>query len=374
MSDSYYAKLGVRPVINANGNMTVLGGSIISPEVRRAMDEAGDTYVEMRALQQKSGEHIADNVGVEAAHVTSGAAAALALSAAACMAGKDPDKIALLPDTTGMKNEFLIQKSQRYVFDRLLTVPGGVLVEVGDEDGCTKDQLDSAIGPKTAAVAYRVEADRNDSEVSLEDAVRIAHTNNVPVVADAASQIYPIDYFRRTAQSADLVCFGAKYIGAPHSSGFVCGTKEMVEAVAAQDFIGFETGGHTAFGRAMKVDRQEIVGVVAALDAWLAMNHEDRLLELDAKAEVIQRGLQGVPSVETRILRTNAVWLLTLFIFFDPKVSGKSAEQIADELAEGDPSIWLGAKGEDTLAMNVVCLKQGEDRIIADRLKSALSR
>ena len=369
----YYRKLGVRPVINADGHMTVLGGSILSPEVRQAMDEAGDTYVEMRDLQTKAGEYIADRLGVEAAHVTSGAAAALALSTAACMAGVDPDKIARLPVTTGMKNEVLIQKSQRYVFDRLFTVPGARLVEVGDEDGCTQDQLESAIGPATAAVAYRVMPEMDSSEVSLEDAVRIAHARDVPVIADAASQVYPIDRFRRTAQSADLVCIGAKYMGAPHSSGFVCGTKELIDAVRAQDFIGFETGGHTAFGRAMKVDRQEIVGVVAALDSWLSMDHEDRLLELDGRVAVIQQGLAGVPGVETRIERTTAIWLVTVYVDFDGQALGKSAEQVAAELFAGDPRIRLSARAENTLSMNPLTLRPGEDQIVADRLKSALS-
>ena len=370
---SYYEKLGVHPVINADGHMTVLGGSIISAEVRRAMDEAGDTYVEMRQLLARSGEYIADRLGVEAAHVTSGAAAALALSAAACLAGTDPDRIARLPDTTGMKNEVLIQKCQRYVFDRLFTVPGATLVEAGDEDSCTPDQLESAIGPNTAAVAYRVQQDQPEGEVSLDDTVRIAHAKGVPVIADAASQVYPIDHFRKTAGSADLVCIGAKYLGAPHSGGFVCGTTEMIDAVRAQDFIGFETGGHTAFGRAMKIDRQEIVGVVAALDSWLSMDHEERLLELDAKVSVIESGLATVPNVETRVGRTNAIWLVTVYVDFDAGALGKNAEQVAAELFAGDPRIKLSAPAEGTLAMNPLTLRPGEDQIVADHLKAALT-
>ena len=224
---SVYTRLGVRPIINAQGNRTVLGGSITTPAVTQAMDEASHTYVEMRELLEKSGEFIAEILGVEAAYVTSGCAAALALSAAACMTGRDPEKIGRLPDTTGMKNEVLLQKPQQYGYDRSFTVPGAKLVRVGDDDGCTRDELDAAIGENTAAVAYLIRADEDDSVVPLEDAVELAHSRGVPVIADAAARIYPLDYFRRNAQSADLVCFGAKYFGASQSAGCVCGNKEL---------------------------------------------------------------------------------------------------------------------------------------------------
>ncbi len=231
MARSFYDELGVRRVINASGNQTVLGGSSPSPEVLRAMEEATRTYVEMDELLKKSGEYIAGMLGTEGAYVTSGCAAALALSAAACIAGKDPERMLQLPDTTGMKNEIVLQKKQRYSYDRSYTVTGGKLVEAGDENGCTPRQLEAAIGPKTAAIAYFIQPDWGDSVVSLEDTVKIAHEHGLPVIADAASQIYPLDYFRRNAQSADLVCFGAKYIGAPHATGFVVGKKDLVDTV-----------------------------------------------------------------------------------------------------------------------------------------------
>ena len=367
-----YASLGVRPVINARGNQTILGGSKPSERVRAAMAKAGRSFVVMEELLAKSGEHIADLLGTEAAYVTSGCSAALALSAAACIAGSDPDKIFQLPDTTGLKDEVILQKKQRYSYDRSYTVTGAKLVEAGDDDGCTAEQLEEAMGPNTAAVAYFIQPDWDDSVVSLEDAVEIAHGRGVPVIADAASQIYPLDYFRSNAQSADLVCFGAKYLEAPHSTGFVCGRKDLVEAVAASGFIGFHTGGRRAIGRPMKVDRQDVIGVVAALDAWFSTNHEDRLLAIDETLSGMRRGLVGLDGVEPTVERHNRFWGATLNVVVDPEATGKSAEQVARELEQGSPPILVAVEGE-ALAINAHTLNEGEDRVVVERLREVLS-
>ena len=367
-----YEKLGVRPVINAQGNGTVLGGSTPPQVVLDAMDEANLDFVEMRELLEKSGEYIAGVLGTESAFVTSGAAAALTLSTAACMAGTDPEKIGSLPDTIGMKDQILIQKKQRYGFDRCYTIPGGKLVEVGDDEGCTARQLEEAIGPDTAAVAYFAQSDWDSSVLTLDKTVRVAHDQGVPVIADAASQIYPLDYFRTTAQAADLVCFGAKYFGSPHSTGVVAGSKEMVDAVVAQGFIAYQIAGRRAFGRPMKVDRQEVVGVVAALDNWFSMNHEDRILEDEGRFSAIRRGLQGVQSLRAEVVPNNRFWEHTLNVTVDAQAVGKTAQQVADELDAGNPRIWVGVEGDDTITMNVHTLRRDQESIIVDRLKEIL--
>ncbi len=365
-------KLGVRPVINAQGNATVLGGSTPPPEVQAAMDEANENWVEMRELLEKSGEFIAGVLGTESAYVTSGCAAALTLSTAACMAGDDPDRIGQLPDTTGMKNEVLFQKAQRYGFDRCYTLAGGKLVEIGGEDGCTAEQLEQAIGPKTAAVAYFIQPDWGSSVLSLDETVRIAHEHDVPVIADAASQIYPLEYFQDSAQGADLVCFGAKYFGAPHSSGIVTGRRQMVDAVVKQGFIAYQLEGQRSFGRPMKLDRQEIVGAVAALDRWFSMNHEDRFLEYERKASVIQNAMAGVSKARARLVENNRFWGSTLHVVVDPAL-GKTAQQVSDELDAGAPRIWVGVQGADTITMNMHTLNDGEEDIIAERLTQILT-
>ena len=367
-----YAKLGVRHVINAMGNQTILGGSSPSDVVRDSMEDANGSYVEMRELLEKSGEFIADLVGTEAAYVTAGGAAAMALSTAACMAGSDPDKILQLPDTTGLKGEILIQQKQRYSYDRVYTFAGADLITVGDDDGCTAEQLEQAINPNTAAIAYFVQPDWDDSVVSLEETVKIAHKHDVKVIADAASQIYPLDYMLNNAQGADLVCFGAKYLGAPHDTGFVCGSKELVDAVAANGFIGFHTGGRRAMGRAYKVTRQGIVAVSAALDEWFTVNHEDRLLAIDNRLTNMETSLRGMQNAEASVVQHNRFWGSTLHVKIDP-ATGLTAQDVLDKLDEGNPRIWANSEGDDTVTFNAHTLNAGEEDAIVQRLREIIS-
>ena len=371
---SVYSRLGVRPVINARGNQTILGGSTPPDSVRQAMDEADLHFVEMRELMVKSGDFIADVLGSESAYVTSGCASAISLSAAACMAGADLDKIGRLPDTTGMRDRIVIAKRQRYSFDRCFTLTGAKLVEAGNDDGCDADQLDAAIGDDTAAVAYVVNAAApDDSVLSLKEATEVARANDAPLIADAASQIYPLDFFQENAQVPDLACFGAKYFGSPHSTGIVAGKRELVEAVAAQGFISYHYDGNNAVGRGMKLDRQEIVGVVAALDAWFTMNHEDRFMEYGRRMTLIEEGLRGLDSVRTRVVDNRRFWATTLRVDFDPETVGMTAGRVAEELDAGNPRIWVYTEGDGTINLNVHTLNEGEETIIADRLRAILS-
>ena len=366
--DNVYTKLGARPVINAASNTTTWGGSLPSAEVRRAMEEANVGFVEMRELLERSGDFIAETLGVEAAYVTSGCYAALVLSTAACMTGNDPDKMAQLPDTTGLKTEVVLQKQHRYGYDRSYTVAGGKLVEIGDDDGTTLEHLESAIGLNTAAVAYLVKGDVASGALALEDVVRVANDSEVPVISDAAAQVYPLDYFRRNAQSADLVYFGGKYFGSPHSTGFVCGKKDMIEAVANHGFIG-----PRPFGRGMKVDRQEIVGLVAAFDAWLTMDHEERLLGYGQRFEAIQSGVDDLPSVKkTEVFTSNSYWSLGLHVVIDAETLGKTARDVAQELSDGTPRVRLSASDDDTIVVMVHNLNNGDEQIVAERLRAAL--
>ena len=203
---SVYEQLGITPVINARGNNTVLGGSTPSGRVRSAMQESERYYVDMQQLLERSGEVIAKLLGAEAAYVTPGAAAALALGTAACMAGADPDKLAQLPDTTGLPNTVLIQAGHHYHYEHVVTVPGAKLVEVGDPNETTAEQLQTALGPHVAAVLFPAHLDRAPGTVPLSDVQALAHARGVPVLVDAAGRVYPLDKFRSYArEGADLV-------------------------------------------------------------------------------------------------------------------------------------------------------------------------
>ncbi|MEC9451550.1 MAG: aminotransferase class I/II-fold pyridoxal phosphate-dependent enzyme, partial [Chloroflexota bacterium] len=279
MSKKIYSDLGIEPIINAIGSVTLLGGSTQPPEVIDAMQSAQDMYVPMDELEEKAGNYLAELFGAEACYITSGAGSALTLTTAAFMAGDNDDLIVQLPDTTGIKDEILIQSRQRYHYERCLTYAGAKLVEFGSKDQVTKDDLERSIGEKTVAVHYVANETINDpSALTLEDTLEVAKKNNLPVMVDAAGQIYPLSNLSKYSNmGADAVSYAAKYFGAPHSTGFVVGTKDIIRKVALQSFISYEMRRVRGVGRPQKIDRQEIIGAVTAAKIWMNMNHEDRL-------------------------------------------------------------------------------------------------
>ncbi len=366
-----YDDLGVKPIINAMGIMTMLGGSTIGQRVRAAMDEANESYVDMADLLDKSGRAIAGLLGSEAALVTSGAFAALVLGAAGIMTGDDAERIARLPDTTGMKNEFLIQAPVRYHYDRAPSVAGGKLVDVGDQRGTTAEQLRAAIGPRTAAILHAAGYDYRTGALSTADVIRIAQEKQVPVLLDAAAEVHPLERMKWLASEsgADLVCFGAKYIGAMNSSGILCGTRQRIDAAVLNNFIAFETHDNHAMGRGFKIDRQEVVGTVVALREWLAMDHAARLADQERRIQDIAAALAGVPQVKAERMRYRA-WLVLRVTF--EKGSGKTAAEAEKALREGNPSIRVRLEG-DEFWVSVHTLKEGEDAIVAQRLRQVIA-
>src|SRR3990172_1062435 len=237
-----YKELGATPIINAIGSVTLLGGSTPVPEVKEAMERAESAYVPLWELEEKAGDYIAKLVGVPAAYVTSGAGSALTLATPAFMAGEEDKKVEQLPDTTGMKNEILIQARQRYWYDRCLQLAGAKLVVFGSDERVTEQDLEKAIGPKTVAVHYFMVTQRPDpNALSLEATIKIAKKHGLKVLVDAAGQIYPLELLSRPIKmGADIACVAAKYMYAPQSTGFAFGTKEAISALAKQTFIGYE--------------------------------------------------------------------------------------------------------------------------------------
>jgi L-seryl-tRNA(Ser) seleniumtransferase len=345
----------------------VRGGSTPSAAVRKAMQEADTSYVEMEELLEKTGQFIAGRLGVEDAYVTAGCYTALVLTSATVMTGNDPDKMAQLPDTSGLKDEIVFQKMQHYTYDRAFTIPGSKLIYVGDEDGCTAETLNDAIGDNTAAVAYLIQAE-HEKGVSLAKTIEIAHSHNLPLIADAAAQIYPLDYFQRNAQSADLVCFGGKYFNAPHSTGFICGRKDLIEVVRQHGFIG-----PRPVGRGMKVDRQEIIGLVTAIDIWLSTDHDKRLKEQDARYAVLEHELESVNGVSCEVhYGEKSHTLSNLHVNIDAAITGKDAAEIVQALDAGTPRIKVNAQGKEALVINAYTLNAGEEYIIANALRHIL--
>jgi hypothetical protein len=231
---SIYEDLGIEPIINAGGTLTTLGGSLMLPEVVEAMAQASRAFVPMHELHLAAGRRIAEWTGVEAAHVCAGAAAGIALMAAACMAGADADRIRQLPDTTGIKSRFVVQRNHRHGYDQALRVAGGTLVEIEADAG----ELERAVSaPDVAGVFYTFAWNLHGEVLSLPQVAEIAHAHGVPVLVDAAAEVPPVEnLWRFCKEGADAVAFsGGKALRGPQSTGLLLGRADLIEACRLND-------------------------------------------------------------------------------------------------------------------------------------------
>ena len=391
---SVYKELGVKRVINGQFPITRLGGSVLPREVVEAMVEPTSNWCSMWELEEKAGEAVAKICGAEAAHITSGAYAALVLSAAACIAGKDPDLMRRLPDSTGMKNKIIIQKNLRGqrggepgMYDRSMELAGGKIVEIGREtQAATEEELEAAIDEKVAAVQFMVPdfPDSRTDIIPFERVMAIAHEHGVPMIVDAAGQTYPVELLGRfTKMGADLVCYAAKYVQGANAAGWVCGRKDLIEAVALHSFIGQEAGGYVpraglykSVGRGYKLDRQQVVGTVAALRRWVTMDHQKERIEPAMKrADNLREHLKNVSNVQLsafpdRLVEGIGYHRLGVRVTLADRTAAQATE-LQGKLRDGDPSIWVYAQG-NSLAVNCLLLADGEEQTIAERIKSLL--
>ena len=373
-----YKELGATPVINATGSLTLLGGSVPVPEVKEAMERANGAYISLMDLEDKAGAAVAEMLDVPAAYITSGAGSALTLATAAFMAGDDDARIQQLPNTSGMKNEILIQVRQRYWYDRCLELAGAKLVDFGSAERTTAQDLEKAIGPNTAAVHYyAVEQSPDPDALSLEKTIEIAHAHGVPVMVDAAGQIFPLELFGRFVRmGADFQCIAAKYLGASQSTGLALGTEEAIHKISLQSFVGYEGRRIRGIGRPQKIDRQEMVGVVAAVKRWVNLNHEDRLATAEQQSRAIIAPLRGIPGVTAELIE-NVIGHqpFGVQLAVDPAVTGMTALEVVTRLKEGDPPVWTRVReGEDFIIMHVFGLAEGQDTYVGERIAALFGR
>ena len=373
-----YKELGAVPVINATGSVTMLGGSTPIPEVKDAMAHADRAYIPLMELEEKAGAAIARMVDVPAAYITSGAGSALMLATAAAMAGDDDDKIQQLPNTSGMKDEILIQTRQRYWYDRCLELAGAKLVMFGSEEQTTKEDLEKAIGPNTAAVHYyAVEQAIDPLALTLEDTIEVAHAHGVLVTVDAAGQIYPLENFGKYVRmGADFQCIAAKYLGATQSVGLALGSEEMIRKIGLHAFASYEGRRVRGVGRPQKVDRQEMVGAVAAVRHWMTMNHEDRLADTEQRTRVILGLVSGIPGIRAEMIDNvigHQPYGLNLWV--NPAEAGMNIYDLRDRLKDGDPPIWTRVRDEDDyITIHMFGLNPGEDRIVGERIAALVKK
>lgn len=376
----FYDHLGVKRVINCYGTYTLIGGHTFSDHVRVAMDEADRNFAWLWKLEEKAGERICELTGAEAAFVTPGVFAALSMGAAACMAGTDRDRMSRLPDASGMRNEFIVQRALRdFKYDRNMTVAGGRLVEVGDEkQGCTAEELEAAITDKTAGFHYMAHgttgnwASKDCSIVPIDGVIDMAHRNGLPVIVDAAFQCYPKDGFTRyTSKGADLVAYSCKYFGGPNTAGILLGSKDLVDAVALHSFVGQEGGPggrlfleaepekmHGSVFRGYKMDRSSIAGAVASLEEHLATDYEAIFTKAREKAARMTEEWSSIPGVSTELYDAGTVpdepGRISLHLVLDR--SPEEVDDIVKELMAGDPSIWASVEGNH-LVINITSFR-----------------
>jgi L-seryl-tRNA(Ser) seleniumtransferase len=383
-----YERLGVRTIVNAVGPATRLGGTTLDPEVLQAMAEAAAACVPMDELQERAGHVIAEITGAEAGYVTCGAAAGLALGTAACMTGLDPTRINRLPDVEGMPHEIIVQRTQRYDYDHALRSVGARLVEIGFPDLTFPYELESAITPRTAAVAYYPTPSR--PALSLAEVVTIAHRHQVPVIVDAAMELPPTDNLRAfIAAGADLVAFsGGKAIRGPQASGFLCGRAGLIRAVALnhQDMdVRPATWGqralmlsgaivgppHHGIGRPMKVGKEEIVGLIVALQRFVARDETAERTSWQAKVQHIASAVDGLAGVEVEIV---GAAVPSAWVRLDEAYLGRTAYEVLNELSSGADGVFLNEERawQGVLGINPIALRDGDERLVADRLRAVL--
>lgn len=367
-----YKQLGATPVINATGSVTMLGGSTPAPEVKAAMAQADAAYIPLMELQENAGAAIAKLLDVPAAYITSGAGSALMLATAAAMAGDDDAKIQQLPDTRGMKNEILIQTRQRYWYDRCLELAGAKLVTFGSAQRTTPDDLANAINPNTAAVHYyALEQEPDPHALSLEQTIAIAHAHNIPVTVDAAGQIYPLENFGKYVRmGADFQCIAAKYLGATQSTGLALGSTAMIRQISLQAFASYEGRRVRGVGRPQKVDRQEIIGAVAAVRRWMTMNHENRLADAEQRSRNILNAVASIPGLQAELIdNTIGHHAYGLNLRLNPAIAGMTIYDLRDRLKAGNPPIWTRVRDdEDFITIHIFGLNPGEDQIVGQRI------
>jgi L-seryl-tRNA(Ser) seleniumtransferase len=372
----YYQKLGVTPLINAAGTYTVLSASTMPDEVRAAIDLAAKQPVNLNELHDAAGEYLAKRLRCEAALVTAGAAAALVVGTAACVTmGNDSAVLNIPTDMDGLKNEVIVQKTHRYGYDHAIRNCGARFVEVE-----TMEQYEQAFSGRTVMTHF---FNAGEGKISREDWVRVAHNHNVPCFNDAAADVPPVsNLWNYTQMGFDLVAFsGGKGLRGPQCSGLLLGRKDLIEAARKNNSPNSNT-----VGRGMKVAKEEIVGLVAAVDRFLEQDDSAMESEYHKRAALIAGQLKNIPTVQTQIFipEVAANHVPHLLITYDQSRVQIAGSDVMQKMRAGKPRIELNPStggapasaglpgGPNTIVVGVWMLQPGEDQIVARRLREVL--
>jgi L-seryl-tRNA(Ser) seleniumtransferase len=366
---SVYEAIGVRHVINATGTVTNLGGSIIPPEVVAAWQDASRHFVNLQELHDKVGERIAQLIGVDAALVTTGAAGALLLATAAVVTRGDRDCIRRLPDTTGMKNEVILQRAHHSCYDNQLTDVGVRLIEIE-----TEAELNRAVSERTALMFFMNMADA-EGRISRQDWLALARRHRLPTLLDAAADVPPLERLAGyNRMGFDLVAFsGGKAIRGPNDTGLLLGRRSLIEAAKRN------TNPHCGtIGRMMKVSKEDMIALLAAVERFVRLDHAAEQREYERRIRVIEAALRQIPTLETeRITPAIANHVPHVIISWDEKRLKVTRARLTRALMEGEPPIQIGrvsGTGDRGVLISVLTLQDGEERLVGERLRAILRR
>ena len=368
--EGIYSSLGVRRVITASGSTTAYGGSKTRPEIHDAMNKASRMMVSLDDLNRAASRIIAEATGAEAGFVASGAAGGLVLQAAAVIAGSDPAMMDRLPDSTGMKNEIIIHKSHRFPYDQCYTSVGAKFVEIGDGRRCQPWQLEAAFTENTAAVAYLFSPFITRRAIPFPELCEIAHSHGVPVIVDAASMLPPRSNLRRfTAEGADMVIYsGGKAVRGPQGTGILCGREDLIDAAFAN------AAPHQFIGRGMKVAKEEIVGLLRAIELFVSEDEEAEMALYRSKAQQVVDALAEVEGLRVTLEHDEFNYLIPHAVMrFTREWRGPGRDEVYAAMVAGDPPIYMhDIFDPDELAVDPLNLDDEELEIVIRRLSEVL--
>jgi len=362
----FYTELGVRPIINGAGVYTMFTGSLMRPEVLTAIQAMSTRFVRLTELHDAVGKRIAALLGCEAAMVPSGAAAGLTLGTAACITGTNSELIRRIPDTTGMKNEVIVQKSHRFPYDHMVRNCGIRLIEVE-----TRAQLEQAISPRTAALLFLNKAEPQ-GRVKMEEFIALGKRHGVPTFNDAAADVPPLENLTRPIKLGfDLITVsGGKGIRGPQSAGLLLGRKDLIEAARLNTLPYSDT-----MGRSCKVNKEELVGMLVALESFLKEDQAALYREWERRVAVIAKLVSEVPGVRAEpFVPEIANQVPHLRVDWDPARIALTGKTLMQRLRDGEPSIELVPEPRSGVEIASWMLQPGEAEIVGRQMRQILSQ
>jgi seryl-tRNA(Sec) selenium transferase len=372
-----YQSIGVEPVINCRGTFTIIGASVETPETRAAMEYAARYFVQYDELAEGVGRRLAELTGADWGMVSAGCAAGLKHVTAACVAGGNPEKLIRIPDLSGFdKTEVVIPRSSRSVYDHAVRNIGVKIIVVD-----TAEELADALSPRTAMVYLTAGGPSVSGPLSLENVAALAKPRNIPVLVDAAAENLTIPNVHLQRGATIVAYSGGKAIRGPQCSGLLLGRKDILMSAWQA------SSPHHGPGRDNKVGREEMLGLLAAVEAWVKRDHDAEWKKWLAYLDTISKRVSGIDGIETAVHEPTGLsnHSPSLVVSWDPAKLHVIGEEIAEELARTKPRIALGGgsfrgnrsepdNGKTSISVTAWMMQPGDDKVVADRIYEVLSR